>query len=205
MNIAFLASHGGSNMQAVIDACKAGRLDARPVAVICNNAGAPALDRAAREGIPAYHLCAGRRCPDEAALDREILATLRRHAADLIVLAGYMKKIGPAVLAAYRGRIVNIHPALLPKFGGKGMYGRHVHAAVLAAGERETGVTVHLIDENYDTGPILAQATVPVRPDDTVDALAARVLEREHVILSETLQRIAKGDITLPAPPGPAA
>ncbi|MDD2764072.1 MAG: phosphoribosylglycinamide formyltransferase [Opitutaceae bacterium] len=204
MNIAFLASHGGSNMQAVIDACKAGRLDARPVVVICNNAGAPALDRAARAGIPGYHLCVGRRCPDEAALDREILATLRRHAADLIVLAGYMKKIGPTVLAAYRGRIVNIHPALLPRFGGRGMYGRHVHAAVLAAGERETGVTVHLIDENYDTGPILAQVTVPVRPDDTVDSLAARVLEREHVILSETLQRIVQGDIKLPAASGPA-
>jgi phosphoribosylglycinamide formyltransferase-1 len=116
-----------------------------------------------------------------------------------VILAGYMKLLGPQTLARYRGRILNIHPALLPKFGGKGLYGKKVHEAVLAAGERVTGVTVHLVDERYDSGPILAQSEVPVLEGDTVDSLADRVLVREHELYAETIERIVQGEIDLDA------
>jgi phosphoribosylglycinamide formyltransferase-1 len=117
---------------------------------------------------------------------------------DTVILAGYMKRIGPATLAVYRGRILNIHPALLPKFGGQGLYGRRVHEAVLEAGETVTGVTVHVIDEHYDTGPILNQCRVPVQEGDTADSLAERVLRHEHVLYVETLRKISEGTIVLP-------
>jgi phosphoribosylglycinamide formyltransferase-1 len=195
--LGILASHGGSNMQAIIDACKSGGLPAIPRVVLSNNSASLALARARREGIPAYHLSAlTHPCPE--ALDREILRLLQTHAVDLVVLAGYMKKLGPATLEAYRGRILNIHPALLPRFGGRGMYGRLVHEAVLAAGEATTGVTVHLVDAEYDRGPILAQREVPVRPGDTPESLAERVLREEHRLYVETLRRICRGEITLP-------
>ncbi len=191
MNLAFLASHNGSNMQAVIDAYKSGDLLAIPCLVISNNSDSGAMARARQEAIPAVHLSAHTH-PDPAALDLAMLQALTDHHADWIVLAGYMKKLGPRVLAAYRGRILNIHPALLPKYGGQGMYGHRVHEAVLNAGEKETGVTIHLVDEQYDHGKIIAQCRVPVEPGDTVETLAARVLEREHTFLVETLRRIAQ-------------
>lgn len=196
MNIGFLASHGGSNMQAIIDACKAGRLNAAAAVVISNNGDSRALERAKSEGIPGYYL-SGKTHPDPDDLDKAILDTLIRHKVDIVALAGYMKKLGPKTLSYFRGRILNIHPALLPKYGGKGMYGIHVHEAVLAAGEKESGVTVHLVDEEYDRGPILAQVRVPVMPDDTPETLAERVLVQEHILYSATLQRIATGDILL--------
>ena len=196
MNIGFLASHGGSNMQAIIDACKAGRLNAKAAVVISNNSDSRALERAKTEGIPNYYL-SGKTHPDPDDLDRAIMDTLILHKVDVVALAGYMKKLGPKTLAHFRGRILNIHPALLPKFGGKGMYGIHVHEAVLAAGEKESGVTVHLVDEEYDRGPILAQVSVPVMPGDTPEALAERVLVQEHILYSATLQRIATGEIIL--------
>ncbi len=115
----------------------------------------------------------------------------------MICLAGYMKKLGKKTRAAYRNHILNIHPALLPDFGGEGFYGERVHEAVLAAGAKESGPTVHLVDEEYDHGPILAQRKVAVLADDTPETLAARVLEQEHVIYAETLQRIATGEINL--------
>jgi phosphoribosylglycinamide formyltransferase 1 len=183
-------------MQAIIDACKAGRLDAVPCVVISNNSESLALARAAREGIPHYHI-SGQTHPG-AAEDRAILETLAAHRATLVILAGYMKRIGPATLAAYRGRVLNIHPALLPKFGGAGMFGKLVHEAVLRAGETETGVTVHLVDDQYDHGPILAQAKVPVLPTDTAEALAQRVLAHEHRLYVETLQQISRGEVALP-------
>ncbi|HOW55171.1 MAG TPA: phosphoribosylglycinamide formyltransferase [Syntrophorhabdaceae bacterium] len=198
MNIGFLASHGGSNMQAIIDACKEGRLSAAAAVVISNNGDSRALERARTEGIPNYHL-SGNTHPDPDDLDRAIMDTLVRHNVDVIALAGYMKKLGPKTLACFRGRILNIHPALLPKFGGKGMYGIHVHEAVIAAGEKESGVTVHLVDEEYDRGPILAQVRVPVMPGDTPEILAERVLAQEHLLYPATLQRIATGEIVLPA------
>ncbi|HHX64545.1 MAG TPA: phosphoribosylglycinamide formyltransferase [Chloroflexi bacterium] len=196
LRLGFLASHGGSNMQAIIDACKEGRLDATPCVVISNNSNSMALERARREGIPCVHLSRVTH-PDPDALDRAVLDTLRKHEVNLVVLAGYMKKLGPRTLAHYQRRILNIHPALLPRYGGKGMYGQHVHEAVLAAGESETGVTIHLVNENYDQGPIIAQRRVPVLPGDTVESLAERVLEQEHRLYAETLQRIARGEIDL--------
>jgi phosphoribosylglycinamide formyltransferase-1 len=196
LRLGFLASHGGSNVQAILDACREGRLDAEPCVVISNNSDAPVLDRAMAARVPAFHLSAHVH-PDPTRLDEAILATLEKHRVNLIVLAGYMKKLGPKTLARYRGRVLNMHPALLPKFGGRGMYGHHVHDAVLAAGEKESGATVHLADEEYDTGRILAQRKVPVRADDTSESLAARVLEVEHHLYAETLQRIARGEIKL--------
>jgi phosphoribosylglycinamide formyltransferase-1 len=196
--IGFLASHGGSNMQAILDAIAAGALPAEARIVICNNSGARALERARAAGVPGLHLSAAALGSEEA-LDRAMLEALRGHGVGLVVCAGYMRKVGPRVLAAYARRVLNIHPALLPRHGGKGMYGIRVHEAVLAAGERETGVTVHLVDEVYDHGPIVAQARVPVQPGDTPEALQARVLQTEHRLYPETLRRIALGEIDLDA------
>lgn len=197
MNIGFFASHGGSNFQALAEACRDGIIPATAAVLICNNADAPALSRAKSLGIPAHHLCLGALIPDAATLDRRCLEILRRYAVDLVVLCGYMKKIGPLVLDAYRGRMINTHPALVPKFGGQGMYGRHVHHAVIAARESVTGVTVHLVTEEYDAGSILAQTEVPVLPCDDADSLATRVLAREHTFLVETVGRIARGELVL--------
>lgn len=183
-------------MQAVVDACRSGALAAKPAALVCNNRQAEVVTRSESQGIPAYVLNAVTH-PDPDALDQAMLTTLQRHGCELIVLAGFMKKIGPRVLAAYRNRILNIHPSLLPRHGGRGMYGRAVHEAVLAAGDRTTGVTVHLVNAEYDEGRILAQCEVPVMPGDTVETLAARVLAREHAFLVETLAAIADGRITL--------
>ena len=182
-------------MQAIVDACTQGHLDAKPCVVISNNSASLALQRARKEGIPAHHISAETHPGVEE--DREILRVLQEHGVDTVVLAGYMKRIGPQTLAAYRGRILNIHPALLPRFGGEGMYGRRVHEAVLQAGETVTGVTVHVVDELYDHGPILAQVEVPVHQGDTADTLAARVLQQEHRLYAETLSRIAAGEIAL--------
>ena len=197
MNIGFLASHNGSNMQAIVDACNFGILEASPAVVISNNGGSGALARAKHEGIPRYHF-SGKTHPDPEELDQAILDTMLEHEVDIIVLAGYMKKLGPRMLSCFAGRILNIHPALLPKFGGKGMYGMHVHEAVISAGETKSGVSIHVVDAEYDTGPIIAQARVPVDPTDTAETLAARILKREHTFFIETLQKIVTGVITLP-------
>ena len=196
MKIGFLASHRGSNMQAVLDAIRQGELEAHPAVLVCNNRGAEAATRAAEQGMPVYILN-GVTHPEEEALDEAILAALEEQKCDLIVLAGYMKKLGPKVLAVYGGRIINIHPSLLPKHGGQGMYGQHVHRAVLAAGETVTGVSIHLVNEEYDQGRILAQAEVPVLAGDTVESLAQRVLACEHRFLPETLGRITRGELAL--------
>jgi phosphoribosylglycinamide formyltransferase 1 len=195
LHLGFLASHSGSNMQAIIDACREGRLDATPCVVVSNNSESMALERARKAGIPGYHISAVTHPGAEE--DHEILRVLRRHGADTVILAGYMKQVGPETLAAYRGRIVNIHPALLPKFGGRGMYGKRVHEAVLSAKEKVTGVTIHVVDDLYDHGRILAQCEVPVQAADTADSLAERVLREEHRLYAATLQRIAAGEIVL--------
>ena len=197
MNLGFLASHNGSNMQAVIDACRSGRLAANPVVVISNNRDSGALERARNENIPRFHL-SGRTHPDPEDLDREIVDVLLHHGVNLVLLAGYMKKIGPVTLATFPGHILNIHPGLLPGYGGQGMYGRRVHEAVLAAGARETGATVHVVDPIYDHGPVLAQKNVRVKKTDTADTLARRVLAVEHEIYVETIDRIIRGEIKLP-------
>lgn len=184
-------------MQAVVNACRSGRLAAIPGLVISNNFDSGALRRARSEAIPWCHLSAVTHSRPED-LDEAIRSALSSHGVELVILAGYMKKIGPATLDAYRGRILNIHPALLPKFGGPGMFGRRVHEAVLAAGDSLTGATVHMIDEHYDTGPIVARREVPVRSSDTVESLAQRVLEAEHALLVDTVADFAGGRLPLP-------
>ncbi|HEX2149857.1 MAG TPA: phosphoribosylglycinamide formyltransferase [Actinomycetota bacterium] len=196
MRLGILASHGGSNMQAIIDATRQGVLPAEVVVVVSNNAGSMAATRAANEGIRFHHL-SGVTHPAFEDLDAAIGRALVDAGVDLVVLAGYMKKVGPQTIGRFPSRIVNIHPALLPKFGGVGMYGMHVHRAVLEAGDSVTGVTVHLVDQEYDRGPIVAQCEVKVMDDDNVEALAARVLEREHAFYVETLCRIVSGELDL--------
>src|ERR687898_1894818 len=189
MRIAVAISGRGSNLEALHQALKSGAA-AEIVLIVSDRADAAGLERARQWDIPAEVLPQ----PADGAL---WIALLRRYAVDLVVLAGYLKLVPANVIAAYRGRIINVHPALLPVFGGRGMYGRRVHEAVLAAGERETGATIHLVDEEYDHGRIVAQCRVPVLAGDTPDALAARVLEREHAFLVETLAGIASGAVTL--------
>jgi phosphoribosylglycinamide formyltransferase-1 len=197
MNIAFLASHRGSNMQSIIDACKTGKLAARPVMVISNNADSGALKRAVEEGIPACHL-SSQVISDEDELDNCIAETLLKSKAELVVLAGYMKRIGKQTLAAFPNRIINIHPCLLPKYGGQGMYGMRVHEAVIASGDTESGVTIHVVNEEYDKGAILAQQKVPVEKHDSAKSLAERVLAVEHSLYPETICKIVAGEIALP-------
>jgi phosphoribosylglycinamide formyltransferase-1 len=194
LRLGFLASHGGSNMLAIVNAIKAGKLDAEAAVVISNNSYSGALEKANNEGIPHFHISGKTHGEKEA---ETICNILKEHKVDLVILAGYMKKIGEEVLSEYKGRILNIHPALLPKHGGAGMYGMNVHTAVIAAKETESGPTVHLIDEHYDRGRILAQTKVPVLPEDTPETLAERVLKAEHIIYAETIQKIATGEIEL--------
>jgi phosphoribosylglycinamide formyltransferase-1 len=184
--IAVFASHGGSDLQAIIDGCKAGKINARVCVVISNNGGSMALQRAKNENIPALHISEKKFLNCE----EEIFNALAYHNADIIFLAGYMKKIPDAVLEKFENKIFNIHPSLLPKFGGKGMYGINVHKAVIDAGENETGITIHRVTAEYDAGDILAQKKVPVLAGDTPEILAARVLEQEHIFLVEFLSKI---------------
>jgi len=190
MRIGVLASHGGSVLQAIIDACGSGELPAQVALVISNNSQAGALERARQHGIESIHL-SSQTHPDPSALDSAIATALRSAGVDWVVLAGYMKKLGPKTLDAFRDRILNTHPALLPKFGGAGFFGRRVHRAVLEAGESESGATVHLVDSEYDTGPILAQVRVVVRPDDTVDSLEERVKVAERKLIIATLHEFS--------------
>ena len=192
MRIAAMASHGGSVLQAVMDAVAAGELAAEVVLVISNNSSCGALDRARAAGVATLHL-SSRTHPDPDDLDRAIAEALQKSGAEWLLLAGYMKKLGPVTLGAFRNRILNTHPALLPKFGGQGFYGRKVHEAVLAAGERESGATVHLVNEVYDSGPILAQVRVPVRGSDTVAELEERVKAAERKLIVTTLIELAEG------------
>ena len=196
LSIGVLSSREGTNLQTIIDACKEGRLHARVQVVVSNSSGSTSMERARREGIPFKHI-SGRTHPDPDELDDAIATAFEEHGVELVVLAGYMKKLGPRTLDRYRRRILNIHPALLPRYGGEGMYGSRVHEAVLESGDAASGVTVHLVDEEYDHGPIVAQRKVPVLVDDTSDTLARRVLEQEHALHPETLQMIASGEIDL--------
>lgn len=192
--IAVLASHAGTVLQAIIDACAEGRLAADVCLIISNNSRSGAAQRAERHGVPFRHL-SGQTHPDPGALDAAIVEALVERRADIVFLAGYMKKLGPRTLARFQGRILNTHPALLPKFGGRGMYGARVHAAVLAAGDAVTGVSVHRVEGEYDTGPVIAQCQVPVQPGDDVETLSARVQTRERQFVVETLDRIARGEL----------
>ncbi len=193
--IAVLASHGGSILQAVMNACRARELRAEVVLVISNNSGSMALLRAAGAGIETQHL-SSRTHPGPNDLDRAIRDALKRARADWVMLAGYMKKLGSETLRAFPHRILNTHPALLPRHGGRGFYGRNVHQAVIDAGERESGATVHLVDADYDTGPAVAQVRVPVEPGDTVDDLEERVKVAERELVVDTLRDLVSGRLS---------
>ena len=184
--LAVLASGRGSNLQAIVDHFDnlARERIARVVLVASNRADSPALIRAATASIDIATF-------DPADDGSQLLALLRKFRIDLVVLAGYLKRIPSKVIHEYAGRIINIHPALLPAFGGEGMYGARVHEAVIASGAKETGVTVHLVDDDYDRGPIVAQWRVPVEKSDTAESLAARVLNVEHIVYPRTVEMVA--------------
>ena len=192
MNIAVLVSGGGTNLQALIDYEKAHADCPYHIAlVVSNTKNAYALERAKTAGIPAFSVL-GKENAEKASRDEKriaisdaILALCREYAVDAIVLAGYLSVLGGAIIDEYAGRIINLHPALLPKFGGVGMWGHNVHEAVLAAGESESGCTVHLVDSGCDTGKILVQKKVPVLPNDTPDSLYARIAPHEHEAMVE--------------------
>ena len=182
VRVAVLVSGGGTNLQTLLDALQNSPV-ARVVRVISSRPGAGALERARRAGVTTTVLA-------NPADPNELLVALRD--AQLVVLAGYLKLVPPAVVAQFRRRMINIHPALLPDFGGPGMYGHHVHAAVLASGVRESGATVHFVDEAFDRGDIIAQEKVRVEPADTPETLAARVLEAEHRLLPRVVLDLAR-------------
>jgi len=196
MNIAVFASHGGSDLQAIIDGCKNNKINAKVAVVISNNGSSMALQRAENEEIPSYHLSA-KKFGNEELLANEILSVLTKYNVDMIFLAGYMRMLHVSILEKYNNRIFNIHPALLPKFGGRGMYGMNVHTAVIEAKENETGVTIHRVSAEYDSGEIVAQTKVSVLENDTPEILAARVLEKEHEFLVEVIADIVDGKIKL--------
>lgn len=190
--IAVLASGGGSNLGALFDHLDALGADAPAVValVASDKPTAGALTRATAHAVPAAVIAHPADGP-------ALLALLREHAIDLVVLAGYLKLVPADVTEAFAGRIVNVHPALLPRHGGHGMYGARVHRAVLAAGDTESGATVHLVDAAYDRGPAIVQAQVPVEAGDTADALAARVLRGEHFVLPRAVAALAAGEIAV--------
>jgi len=184
--LAVLASGRGSNLQAIIEHFDnlARERIAKVVLVASNRADAPALIRAATASIDIASFDAS----DDGST---LLDLLRKARVDLVVLAGYLKRIPPMVVREYSGRIINIHPALLPAFGGAGMYGARVHEAVIASGAEESGVTVHLVDDVYDRGPIVAQWRVAVETSDTAESLAARVLAVEHIVYPRVIEMVA--------------
>ena len=190
LRVAVLASGSGSNLQAIIDRCADGSIAATVVLVMSNNRNAFALERATKAGIRAIHW-SEKKAGSPEAFAEGLLELMRAERVDLVVLAGYMKLVPKPVVDTYKGRMLNIHPALLPKYGGKGFYGIHVHEAVLAAGDTESGATVHLVDPEYDRGPIILQERVPVKPGDTPETLRDRVLELEHRLLPEAIAMMA--------------
>ena len=181
-------------MQAIAQACANGRVDGEVVAVIGNYSDSPALARAHELGMRS---CAVDSRQGEDAYADALLGLLHHCEADLICLAGYMRKAPDAIVSAYRGRMMNIHAALLPAFGGQGMYGHHIHQAVLDYGAKVSGCTVHFVDAGYDTGPIILQTPVPVEEDDTAETLAARVLAAEHQTYPQAVALFAQGRLTL--------
>ena len=184
--LAVLASGRGSNLQAIVDHFDnlARERIAKVVLVASNRADSPALIRAATASIDIATF-------DAADDGSQLIALLRKFRIDLVVLAGYLKRIPSSVIREYAGRIINIHPALLPAFGGEGMYGARVHEAVIASGAKETGVSIHLVGDDYDRGPIVAQWRVPVEKSDTAESLAARVLNVEHIVYPRTVEMVA--------------
>jgi phosphoribosylglycinamide formyltransferase-1 len=196
LRCAVFASGGGSNFQALLDRKQSNDLHVEFVQFIGNNSGAQAFERAIAGNIPTLHI-APSHFPSREAYAAKLLAVLQEKNVELLILAGYMKKLPVAIIRAFHHRIVNIHPGLLPAFGGKGMYGAHVHEAVIAYGAKISGVTVHFVDEEYDHGPIILQSTVDVLDNDDPQSLAARVLKLEHATYWRAIEAIAQGRITV--------
>lgn len=194
LRLGFLASGNGSSARAIVAAAKAGELAAEPRLLVSNMRKSAALAFAEAAGIPA--LCIPTRDDPDAA-DAALVNALTGADVELVVLSGYLRQLGPRTLSCYAGRVLNIHPGPLPQFGGHGMYGRRVHEAVIAAGVAESGVCIHLVDEEYDRGPVIARRSVPIERGDTAETLEARVTSLEPGFFVETLRRIAAGEIVL--------
>jgi phosphoribosylglycinamide formyltransferase-1 len=195
LKVGFLASGAGSSARAIVAAFESGALPGEARLMISNNRSAAALEFAREHGVAA--LCVPTQA-DPAGADRKIAEAMAAHGVELIVMSGYLRRLGPATLGRYAGRILNIHPGPLPRFGGEGMYGRRVHEAVLAAGVAQSGVVIHLVDEEYDHGAPVAERTVEIAPGDTPETLEARVRAAEPAFFVETLGRLARGELVLP-------
>jgi phosphoribosylglycinamide formyltransferase-1 len=195
LKLGFLASQNGSSARAIVAAIRARELDAEARLLVSNNRTAPAVAFAAEAGVPA--LCIATQA-DPAGADVNLADAMAAHGVEMIVLSGYLRRLGPRTLERYAGRVLNIHPGPLPRFGGHGMYGRRVHEAVIAAGVAESGICIHLVDEEYDRGPVIARRSVPVLAGDTAERLQARVTALEPPFFVEILSRIAEGEIALP-------
>jgi len=196
LKVGVLVSGGGTNLQAIMDHAADGRLDAEVVIVISDVAQAYALERARIAGID-YAVVNPRDFPDRPAFDRVLIEKLRDHGVGLAALAGYLRITSDEFVDAFEGRIMNIHPSLIPAFCGKGMHGLRVHQAALDYGVRITGCTVHFVTKEVDAGPIIVQRVVPVMDDDTPETLSARVLEQEHEAYSEAIQLFAEGRLRI--------
>ena len=187
LNLCVFASGSGSNLKAIIKASLAGSINSRVSLVISNNSGAGALKTAAKYKIPYRHL-SQKLFTTQKEFSAEILRSLKKHKVNFILLAGYMKMLDPVIIKKFKNRIINIHPALLPKFGGKGMYGINVHEAVIAVNEKITGATVHFVNEVYDSGAVILQKQVRVKPADDAESLQKRVLRAEHKLYPEAIK-----------------
>jgi phosphoribosylglycinamide formyltransferase 1 len=188
INIAVFASGSGTNFQALVNYF-AGSDEIRIKLLLCNREGAQVLDRAEKANIDSFVFTR-----DELENSSRVLEVLSEHEIHFIVLAGFLLLLPKNILLSYPGRVINIHPALLPKYGGKGMYGMHVHEAVISSGDRFSGITIHMVNDEYDKGAIVSQHTCDIRPDDTPETLAARIHELEHYWFPRIIEKLLAGD-----------
>lgn len=196
LNVGVLVSGNGTNLQSIIDKSETGELPARVVVVISNKSDAYALQRAKNHSIPSY-VVRPRDFVDQVSYEQKMIDILNTHRVELVVLAGFMKILSSHFVQAFRGRIINIHPSLIPSFCGKDFYGMKVHQAVIDYGVKVTGATVHFVDENVDAGPIIIQRTVEVKDNDTAETIALKVHQIEHEILSEAITLFAQGRLKI--------
>ena len=196
LKLGILASRNGSSLRAIVGAIAAGDLNAEALLCVSNNRKAPALEFAAAQGIPTLVIPTH---DDPEAADARLCEALEVAGVEVVVLSGYLRRLGPRTLARYRNRVLNIHPGPLPAFGGEGMYGRRVHEAVIAAGAPESGIVIHAVDEIYDNGPVIARMAVPILPGEDAEGLEARITALEPEFFVETLKKIGAEEIELPA------
>lgn len=195
LKLGFLASGNGSSAEAIVDAIAAGELDAEARLLVSNRKNCAAFDWATAKGVAVLAIPT---VADPEAADAALARAMADHGVELIVMSGYLRRLGPHTLARYAGRILNIHPGPLPEFGGEGMYGARVHQAVVAAGAPESAIVIHVVDEHYDHGPEIDRRAVPLRRGDTAEDLEARVKALEPRFFVETLRRLADGTLKLP-------